>query len=73
MASTHKRNGRFQAQFSIGSVSKSTSFSLKAEARAWAAGEEAAIYSSAKASGHYMLQDIAEVLDERKSVTLVFE
>ena len=72
-ASSRKRNRRYEALFSIGSVLKSTSFSLKAEARAWAGREEATIYSSAKASGHYMLQDIAEVLDKRKSVTLVFE
>jgi len=62
MASIRKRNGRYQAQVRIGSVSKSASFSSKAEARAWAAGEEAALYSSCKASGSYTPTNMAEVL-----------
>lgn len=62
MASIRKRNGRYQAQVRIGSVSKSASFSSKAEARAWAAGEEAALYSSCKSSGSYTPMNMAEVL-----------
>ena len=50
MASIRRRNGRYQAQVRIGAVSKSASFSSKAEARAWAAGEEAALFSSFKVS-----------------------
>ena len=62
MASIRKRNGRYQAQVRIGPMSKSASFSSKAEARAWAAGKEAALYSSLKASGRYMPINMAEVL-----------
>ena len=71
MASIHKRNGIYQAQVRIGSMSKSARFPSKAVACAWAAGEEAALYSSLKASGRYMLMDMADAVVERRSVELV--
>ena len=61
MASIGKRNGRSQAQVRVGSVPKSASFSSKVEKRAWATGEEAALYSSCKASGRYKPMNMAEV------------
>ena len=62
MASINKRNGSYQSQVRVGFASKLVSFSSKAEARAWAAGEEAALYSSLKASGSYMPMDMANAL-----------
>ena len=62
MESIRKRNGSYQAQVRIGSVSKSASFSSKAEARASTAGEEAEIYSSVKLSGRYMTLDMCKLL-----------
>ena len=62
MASIHKRNGSYHSPVRIGSASKLASFSSKAEARAWAAGEEAALYSSLKVSGRYMPMDMATQL-----------
>ena len=71
MALIRKRNGCYQAQVRIGSASKSASFSSKTEARTWAAGEEAALYSSVRASGWYMSIDMADAVVERRSVELV--
>ena len=71
MASIRKRNGRYQAQVRIGSLSKSASFSSKAEARAWETVEEAALYSSLKASGRYVPMDMAGAVADRRSVELV--
>ena len=72
MASIRKRNGRYQAQVRIGSVSKSASFSSKAEARAWAAGEEAAtLFLSLEAPVRYTAMDMANAVIERRIVELV--
>ena len=71
MASINKRNGSYQSQVRVGFASKLVSFSSKAEARAWAAGEEAALYSSLEASGRYMPMDMADAVVERRSVELV--
>ena len=70
MASIRKRNGSYQAQVRIGSASKLASVLLKAEARL-AAGEEASLYLSLKASGRYMPMDMANAVVERRSVELV--
>ena len=52
-------------------MSKAASFSSKAEARAWAAGGGAALYSSVKASGRYVPMDMADTVVERGSVKLM--
>lgn len=41
------------------------------QSRAWAAGEEAALYSSLKASGRYMPMDMADAVVEWRSAELV--
>ena len=64
MASINKRNGSYQSQVRVGFASKLVSSSSKAEARAWTAGEEAALYSSLKASGSYMPMDMADAVVE---------
>ena len=71
MTSIRKRNGRYQAQLRVGSVSKLASFSSKAEARAWAAEEKAALRSSLKPSARNMPMDMANAVVERRSFELV--
>jgi len=49
MAKIRKRHNRYQAQVRLGLVSRSASFSTRAEARAWAAGIEAVLLAEMKA------------------------
>jgi len=62
MATIRKRHNRYQAQVRIGLVSRSASFSTRAEARAWAAGIEAILLAEMKAHRAYSPKNIAEIM-----------
>jgi len=61
-ATIRKRHNRYQAQVRIGLVSRSASFSLRAEVRAWAAGIEAVLLAEIKAHRAHSPENIAEIM-----------